>query len=136
MDRSSDASRPNLQLTLGTVSFAICFAAWGLISAFAPRFREAFHLTATQTAFLVAVPVLLGALLRIATGMLADRFGGRAIFSLLLIIVAVLTRATVRRVAGALAGGTVSGAVALGIIALGEEVRWWHMAITLRSRRA
>ncbi len=83
------ASRPNLQLALGTVSFAVCFAAWGLISAFAPRFRETFHLTATQTAFLVAVPVLLGALLRIVTGMLADRFGGRTVFALLMILVAV-----------------------------------------------
>jgi len=89
MNRTPATSRPNLQLALGTVSFAICFAAWGLISAFAPRFRETFHLTATQTAFLVAVPVLLGALLRIVTGMLADRFGGRAIFSLLMIVVAV-----------------------------------------------
>jgi NNP family nitrate/nitrite transporter-like MFS transporter len=89
MDQPSTNSRPNLQLALGTVSFAICFAAWGLISAFAPRFREAFHLTATQTAFLVAVPVLLGALLRVATGMLADRFGGRAVFALLIIIAAV-----------------------------------------------
>ncbi|MGB7513158.1 MAG: MFS transporter [Candidatus Acidiferrum sp.] len=79
----------NVQLALGTASFAVCFAAWGLISAFAPRFREAFHLTATQTAFLVAVPVLLGSLLRVVTGMLADRFGGRAIFALLLIVVAV-----------------------------------------------
>jgi MFS transporter, NNP family, nitrate/nitrite transporter len=82
-------SRANLQLALGSVSFAICFAAWGLISAFAPRFRETFHLTATQTAFLVAVPVLLGALLRIVTGMLADRYGGRVVFSLLLLVVAV-----------------------------------------------
>jgi NNP family nitrate/nitrite transporter-like MFS transporter len=89
MDKSSATARPNLQLALGTISFAICFAAWGLISAFAPRFRETFHLTATQTALLVAVPVLLGALLRIATGMLADRFGGRAIFSLLMLLVAV-----------------------------------------------
>ena len=89
MNKTPATSRPNLQLALGTVSFAICFAAWGLISAFAPRFRETFHLTATQTAFLVAVPVLLGALLRIVTGMLADRFGGRAIFSLLMIVVAV-----------------------------------------------
>lgn len=77
------------QLALGTASFAICFAAWGLISAFAPRFRDTFHLTATQTAFLVAVPVLLGSLLRIVTGMLADRFGGRVIFTLLLVVVAV-----------------------------------------------
>src|SRR5215468_1761758 len=82
-------SSGNLQLTLGTISFAFCFAAWGLISAFAPRFREVFHLSATQTAFLVAVPVLLGALLRVATGMLADRFGGRAVFAALMLIVAV-----------------------------------------------
>jgi len=88
MNSTPAASRPNLQLALGTVSFTICFAAWGLVSAFAPRFRETFHLTATQTAFLVAVPVLLGALLRIVTGMLADRFGGRAVFSLLMIVVA------------------------------------------------
>jgi NNP family nitrate/nitrite transporter-like MFS transporter len=89
MNRTPATSRPNLQLALGTVSFAICFAAWGLISAFAPRFREAFHLSATQTAFLVAVPVLLGALLRIVTGMLADHFGGRTVFALLMILVAV-----------------------------------------------
>ena len=31
-------------VALGTISFAVCFAAWGLISAFAPRFRETFHL--------------------------------------------------------------------------------------------
>jgi NNP family nitrate/nitrite transporter-like MFS transporter len=85
---TTGTDRPSLQLTLGTISFAVCFAAWGLISAFAPRFRELFHLTATQTAFLVAVPVLLGALLRIVTGMLADRFGGRIIFAILMIAVA------------------------------------------------
>ncbi len=34
-------------VVLGTISFAVCFAAWGLIGAFAPRFREAFHLTAS-----------------------------------------------------------------------------------------
>src|SRR5262245_27287011 len=85
---ASAISSSRIQLVLGTVSFAICFAAWGLISAFAPRFRELFHLTGTQTALLVAVPVLLGALLRIVTGMLADRFGGRVVFAALMIAVA------------------------------------------------
>ncbi|MEO6194817.1 MAG: MFS transporter [Thermoanaerobaculia bacterium] len=75
-------------LILGTLSFAVSFAAWGLISAFAPRFREMFSLTATQTALLVAVPVLLGSLLRLPMGMLADRFGGRAVFTVLLLAVA------------------------------------------------
>src|SRR6516164_9588796 len=83
------ATSRDWQLALGTVSFGVCFAAWGLISAFAPRFREAFQLTATQTAFLVAVPVLLGSLMRIVTGMLADRFGGRLTFTVLMVIVAV-----------------------------------------------
>jgi len=76
-------------LLLGTVSFTVCFAAWGLISAFAPHFRQQFHLSATQTAFLVAVPVLLGALARLPIGMLADRFGGRAVFAVLMFFVAV-----------------------------------------------
>src|SRR5215472_16036154 len=85
---ASENSAPRLQLLLGTVSFAICFAAWGLISALAPRFRELFHLSATQTALLVAVPVLLGALARIPIGMLADRFGGRVVFTVLMFFVA------------------------------------------------
>jgi NNP family nitrate/nitrite transporter-like MFS transporter len=85
---SEDIYRPNLRLALGTLSFTVCFGAWGLISAFAPRFREQFHSTATQTAFLIAVPVPLGALLRIVIGMLADRFGGGAVFALLMIVVA------------------------------------------------
>ena len=46
-------------LALGTLSFAISFAVWGLISAFAPRFRELFSLSGTQTALLIAVPVIL-----------------------------------------------------------------------------
>jgi sugar phosphate permease len=57
--------------------------------AFAPHFRQQFHLSATQTALLVAVPVLLGALARIPIGMLADRFGGRAVFAVLMFFVAV-----------------------------------------------
>ena len=54
---------------------------------------------------------------------------------LVLVVVAVLTRATPRRIAGALAGGAAAGVAALGIIALGEELAWWHMAITWRIAR-
>ena len=75
------------QLALSTISFACCFAAWGLIGAFAPHFRTLFHLSATQTALLVAVPVLLGSLARIPMGMLTDRYGGRALFTILMLLV-------------------------------------------------
>jgi MFS transporter, NNP family, nitrate/nitrite transporter len=87
VERSQGSQKRHL--LLGTVSFTVCFAAWGLISAFAPQFRQQFHLSATQTAFLVAVPVLLGALARIPIGMLADRFGGRAVFAVLMFFIAV-----------------------------------------------
>jgi NNP family nitrate/nitrite transporter-like MFS transporter len=75
-------------VALGTISFTVSFAAWGLIGAFAPHFRDSLHLTASETALLVAVPVLLGALARIPTGILTDRFGGRAIFPILMAAVA------------------------------------------------
>lgn len=76
-------------LALATTSFALCFAGWGLVSAFSGVFRERFVLSATQTALLVAVPVLLGALARLPLGMLADRFGARWTFTLLMVGVAV-----------------------------------------------
>ena len=84
----SDGKTIGRHLLLATASFAVCFMAWGLVSAFAPWFRERFALSATQTAFLVAVPVLLGALARLPMGLLADRYGGRRVFAALMIAVA------------------------------------------------
>jgi NNP family nitrate/nitrite transporter-like MFS transporter len=66
----------------------MCFAAWAMIGAFAPQFGQALHLTGTATALLVAVPLLTGAVSRIPMGMLADRFGGRVVFSILMFFVA------------------------------------------------
>jgi nitrate/nitrite transporter NarK len=71
-------------LVLATVSFALCFAAWGLIGGLASVFASLYALSAAQTALLVAVPVLLGSLARLPMGMLTDRFGGRFVFAALL----------------------------------------------------
>src|SRR6476646_11223040 len=86
---AAKSQNASVQLGLGALSFVVCFAVWGLISSFAPRFREAFHLSATQTAFLVAVPVILGALARLPMGMLADLYGGRIVFSILMLAAAI-----------------------------------------------
>jgi hypothetical protein len=53
-----------------------------------------------------------------------------ALYLVILVVVAFRTRAKARRIAGSLAGATAAGVAALGIIALGEEAGWWHMAIT------
>lgn len=57
-----------------------------MIAAFAPKFREIYHLTASQSAFLVAVPVLLGSIARIPMGLLTDRYKGRLVFSALMLL--------------------------------------------------
>src|SRR5512134_3252690 len=89
MGAGIDSSRGTHALALATVSFTLSFAAWGLMGGLASVFADLYHLTASQTALLVAVPVLLGSLARLPMGMLTDRFGGRAVFTLLLLASAV-----------------------------------------------
>jgi nitrate/nitrite transporter NarK len=76
-------------LLLATISFLISFAAWGLIGGLAPIFTELYSLNASQTALLVAIPVLLGSVARLPMGMLTDSYGGRVMFTLLLAISAI-----------------------------------------------
>src|SRR5690348_13696489 len=76
-------------LVLATISFLMSFAAWGLIGGLAAVFSGLYSLTSSQTALLVAVPVLLGSLARLPMGMLTDRLGGRAVFAALLVTSAV-----------------------------------------------
>jgi nitrate/nitrite transporter NarK len=75
---------PTRPLALATISFALSFAAWGLVGGLAPVFTTLYSLTASQTALVVAVPVLLGSLARLPMGMLTDRYGGRLVFTALL----------------------------------------------------
>src|SRR5690606_28562552 len=72
-------------LLMATASFALCFAVWGLVAPLSPLFREQYQLSTTETGLLVAVPVLLGSVARVPLGMLADRYGGHLIFTVLLL---------------------------------------------------
>ena len=76
-------------LFLSTSAFAVSFGVWGLIGALAPTFAQMHHLSGKAKSLMIAVPVLLGALGRIPAGILADRFGGRRIFALLLLVGAI-----------------------------------------------
>jgi len=78
------AASPTRALLLATISFALSFAAWGLIGGLASVFTALYSLSASQTGLLVAVPVLLGSLARLPMGILTDRFGGRLVFTALL----------------------------------------------------
>ena len=76
-------------LFFSTMAFAVSFAVWGLIAALVPRFTEIYKLSATEKSVLIAIPVLLGSVGRLFSGMLADRFGGRNVFAALLVFSAI-----------------------------------------------
>jgi MFS transporter, NNP family, nitrate/nitrite transporter len=81
----------NRQLFLSTMAFALSFAVWGLLGALAPILKKELALSQTQTALLIAIPVLLGSLGRLVMGVLADRYGGRIVMSLLLLFTIIPT---------------------------------------------
>jgi nitrate/nitrite transporter NarK len=85
LPRSIAAPAATRALVLATISFMVSFAAWGLIGGLASIFTGLYNLTASQTALLVAVPVLLGSVARLPMGMLTDQFGGRLVFTALLV---------------------------------------------------
>lgn len=74
-----------LQLGAATLSFALCFAVFGSISAMMPILSQRLDLSPLQVSLAVAFPVLLGSLGRIPLGIAADRYGGRRVFLLTMI---------------------------------------------------
>ena len=73
------------QLVLSTVAFTVCFFAWSLLGPLAPALQDHVGLSDVQTSVIVAVPVLLGSVMRIPLGWVADRYGGRIIFTALMV---------------------------------------------------
>lgn len=80
---SSHAQTTNL--ALATLAFTISFWAWNLIGPLGVVYTDQLDLSATQKSILVAIPILVGSLGRILTGALTDRFGGRLMFTVLLV---------------------------------------------------
>lgn len=78
----------NQALGLATLAFTLCFAVWTLFSILGIQIKEDFGLSDTQLGLLMATPVLTGSISRLFLGVLTDRFGGRWVFGLLMLITA------------------------------------------------
>jgi NNP family nitrate/nitrite transporter-like MFS transporter len=76
-------------LILALIGFTITFWAWNIIAPLGTRYSAELGLSATQTSLLVAMPVLVGSLGRVPVGALADRYGGRLMFTVLTLASAV-----------------------------------------------
>lgn len=73
-------------LALATWTFAINFWAWNLIGPLSTPYATAMHLSSSQTALLVATPILVGSVGRIPVGALTDRYGGRTMFMVVSVV--------------------------------------------------
>jgi NNP family nitrate/nitrite transporter-like MFS transporter len=78
--------RATRNLALATIAFTICFTSWGLVAPLAKHLQTPNGWSDTQVLLLAAVPVLCGSLLRLPAGWLADRFGGRLIFTVTMVL--------------------------------------------------
>ncbi len=76
-------------LALSTVAFTTCFAMWTIFSIIGLKIRTNLGLNDTQFAVLVATPVLTGSLSRLILGIWTDQYGGRIVFTVLMVASAV-----------------------------------------------
>lgn len=86
-DNSLPASRQALSVLFSsTFAFTVCFAIWTMFSVLGVPLKADLNLNETQFGLLIATPVLTGSLIRVPLGMLTDRFGGRIVFFLVLLV--------------------------------------------------
>ena len=71
-------------LWLSTIA-TVCFAAWTIFSIIGVQIKEDLGLTETQFGLLVGTPILTGSLVRIALGIWTDQYGGRRVFSVVML---------------------------------------------------
>lgn len=91
MTTTSDSSKQNQMLGMSTIAFVFCFAVWTIFSIIGVRIKQDLGLSDTQFGLLVATPVLTGSISRIFLGIWTDQYGGRLVFTLVMVASAIAT---------------------------------------------
>jgi NNP family nitrate/nitrite transporter-like MFS transporter len=78
-------------LTMNTLAFAVNFAVWVMFSVIGIKIKAELNLNETEFGLLVATPILTGSLVRLPLGILTDRYGGRIVFFIQMLLVAIPT---------------------------------------------
>lgn len=73
-------------LIASTVAFTVCFMVWMVFAVLGIPIKNQLNLTETQFGLLAATPVLTGSLVRVPLGIWTDRYGGRIVFFLIMIV--------------------------------------------------
>jgi NNP family nitrate/nitrite transporter-like MFS transporter len=108
-------------LAMSTVAFTVCFAVWTIFSIIGVQIKNDLKLSDTQFGLLVGTPILTGSLVRLMLGIWTDQYGGRVVYTLVMLAAAVatwlLTFATTYEtfLLAALGVGIAGGSFAVGI---------------------
>ena len=89
-----DQVRPTQQhriLGISTLAFTVCFAVWTIFAIIGVQIKQDLGLNDTEFGLLVATPILTGSLSRIFLGIWTDQYGGRLVFTLVMLAAAVAT---------------------------------------------
>ncbi len=78
-------------LWVSTIAFTICFAVWTIFAIIGVQIKKNLGLNATEFGLLVGTPILSGSLIRIVLGVWTDQYGGRIVYTLVMLSAAVAT---------------------------------------------
>jgi len=84
IDAADPPGNPRV-LLISFLAFSLGFAVWGMFSALAPFLIKWYDFSATQVLILAAMEPFFAAAVSIPLGILTDKFGGRTVFTLLLL---------------------------------------------------
>ena len=71
---------------MSTLAFTVCFAIWMMFAVIGIPIKKMLDLNATQFGLLTATPVLTGSLIRVPLGMWTDKYGGRIVMAILMLV--------------------------------------------------
>ncbi|MYN13098.1 NarK family nitrate/nitrite MFS transporter [Pusillimonas sp. TS35] len=78
-------------LVLSTVAFTVCFAVWTLFSIIGLSIKDELALSEFEYGVLIATPVLTGSLSRLILGVWTERYGGRLVFAIQMVLAGAAT---------------------------------------------
>lgn len=87
----TEQSRAYRALGMSALAFTVCFAAWtmnGVLVTFLVD-KGIYPWTTAEMGWLIGIPVLTGAVMRMPIGVITDKYGGRVVFPILMLIAAV-----------------------------------------------
>ncbi|RVD73611.1 NarK/NasA family nitrate transporter [Mesorhizobium sp. M4A.F.Ca.ET.029.04.2.1] len=88
---AAPSQEPRQALVMSTIAFTVCFAVWTIFSIIGVRIKQELGLSETEFGLLIGTPILTGSLVRMLLGVWTDRYGGRLVYTAVMLSAAVAT---------------------------------------------